>query len=295
VQLHKHATQQDYATQSEAEPETPNPHTGRETGLNNLSRGLSEPAHRSPAGGTRRDVRARPTQGRVAPAKGNAKLPALSLNIYIPALLHILGARLALQLWNSSLTCLVGVVCRTCNAMHCNGCSPCPRCRACLLGYPTPHHKSIKMTKKMAFSLFLQPSMLLLSRPHTRIFPATGGAKWGGSATLSRTLLQQPAHFQTPAGPCLCTQKFAKRRCTIQQCHWVRQRARGRDQAGSLPALAALLHLTCQLISSYLQQVGQAQHKGAVEAAASTGWLRHTPCICLRKRWASRVSFMLGD
>jgi hypothetical protein len=52
--------------QSEAEPETPNPHTGRETGLNNLSRGPGETAHRSPAGGTRRDVRARPTQGRVA-------------------------------------------------------------------------------------------------------------------------------------------------------------------------------------------------------------------------------------
>jgi hypothetical protein len=40
VQLHKHATQQGYATQSEAEPETPNPHTGQETGRNNLSRGL---------------------------------------------------------------------------------------------------------------------------------------------------------------------------------------------------------------------------------------------------------------
>jgi hypothetical protein len=50
-------------------------HAGRETGLNNLSQGLGETAHRSPAGGTRRDVRARPTQGRVAPAKGNAKLP----------------------------------------------------------------------------------------------------------------------------------------------------------------------------------------------------------------------------
>jgi hypothetical protein len=35
VQSHKHATQQGYATQSEAEPDTPNPHTGRETGLNN--------------------------------------------------------------------------------------------------------------------------------------------------------------------------------------------------------------------------------------------------------------------
>jgi hypothetical protein len=73
VQLHKHATEQGYATQSEAEPETPNPRTGQETGLNNLNRGLGETAHRSPAGGMRRDVRARPTQGRVAPAKGNAK------------------------------------------------------------------------------------------------------------------------------------------------------------------------------------------------------------------------------
>jgi hypothetical protein len=34
-----------------------------------------ETAHWSPASGTRRDVRARPTQGRVAPAKGTAKLP----------------------------------------------------------------------------------------------------------------------------------------------------------------------------------------------------------------------------
>jgi hypothetical protein len=75
VQSHKHATQQGYATQSEAEPDTPNPHTGRETSLNNRSRGPGKIAHRSPASGTRRDVRARPTQGRVAPAKGNAKLP----------------------------------------------------------------------------------------------------------------------------------------------------------------------------------------------------------------------------
>jgi hypothetical protein len=30
-----------------------------------LSGGLGETAHRSPAGGTRRDVRARPTQGRL--------------------------------------------------------------------------------------------------------------------------------------------------------------------------------------------------------------------------------------
>jgi hypothetical protein len=34
-----------------------------------------ETAHWNPASGTRRGVRARPTQGRVAPAKGNAKLP----------------------------------------------------------------------------------------------------------------------------------------------------------------------------------------------------------------------------
>jgi hypothetical protein len=61
--------------QSEAKPETPNPHAGRETGLNNLSRGPGETAHSSPASGTRRDVRARPAQGRVASAKGNAKLP----------------------------------------------------------------------------------------------------------------------------------------------------------------------------------------------------------------------------
>jgi hypothetical protein len=64
-----------HATQSEDKPDTPNPHTRRETGLNNLSRGPGETAHQSPAGGTRRNVRARPTQGRVAPAKGNAKLP----------------------------------------------------------------------------------------------------------------------------------------------------------------------------------------------------------------------------
>jgi hypothetical protein len=47
VQSHEHATQQGYATQSEAEPETPNPPSGRETGLNNLSRGPGETAHRS--------------------------------------------------------------------------------------------------------------------------------------------------------------------------------------------------------------------------------------------------------
>jgi hypothetical protein len=47
MQLHKHTTQQSYATQSEAKPETPNPHTGRETGLRNLSQGPSKTAHSS--------------------------------------------------------------------------------------------------------------------------------------------------------------------------------------------------------------------------------------------------------
>jgi hypothetical protein len=75
VQSHKHDTQQGYATQSEAKPDTPNPHTGREIGLNNRSRGPGEIAHRISASGTRRDVRARSTQGRVAPAKGNSMLP----------------------------------------------------------------------------------------------------------------------------------------------------------------------------------------------------------------------------
>jgi hypothetical protein len=64
--------------QSEAEPNTPNPHTGRETGLDNFSRGLSETTHRGPASGTHRDVRARPTHGRVALAKGYALLGVCS-------------------------------------------------------------------------------------------------------------------------------------------------------------------------------------------------------------------------
>jgi hypothetical protein len=68
---------------SGAAPDTPNTHTGRETGLNNLSRGPGETAHRGPASDTRRDVRARPTKGRVAPAKGNAKLPERPLNFYV--------------------------------------------------------------------------------------------------------------------------------------------------------------------------------------------------------------------
>jgi hypothetical protein len=40
---------------------TQNPHTGLKTGLNHLGRGPGKPAHRSPARGRRRDVRARPT------------------------------------------------------------------------------------------------------------------------------------------------------------------------------------------------------------------------------------------
>jgi hypothetical protein len=65
VQPHKHASKQGYATQSEAEPNTTNPQTGRETGLHNCSRGPGEAAHGGPASGTRRDMRARPTQERV--------------------------------------------------------------------------------------------------------------------------------------------------------------------------------------------------------------------------------------
>jgi hypothetical protein len=62
-------------SRSDVEPNTPNPHTGRETGLNNLSRGPGKTARRGSASSMRRDVRARPTQGRVAPAKGNVQLP----------------------------------------------------------------------------------------------------------------------------------------------------------------------------------------------------------------------------
>jgi hypothetical protein len=65
VQSLKHATKHGYATQSEAEPNTPNTHIGRETGLKYVSRGPGETAHRGLASGTRRDVRPRPTQGRV--------------------------------------------------------------------------------------------------------------------------------------------------------------------------------------------------------------------------------------
>jgi hypothetical protein len=75
VQSQTHATKQSYATQSEAKTKTPNPHTWRKAGLNHLSRGLGKTAHRGPARGSRRDVRARPTQGRVFMAKGNPELP----------------------------------------------------------------------------------------------------------------------------------------------------------------------------------------------------------------------------
>jgi hypothetical protein len=72
--MHEHVTTQGYTTQSEAEPNTSNLQTGRETGPDNLSRGPGKTTHRGPASGTRRDVRVRLTQGRIAPAKGNAKL-----------------------------------------------------------------------------------------------------------------------------------------------------------------------------------------------------------------------------
>jgi hypothetical protein len=63
------------ATASQAEPKTPNPHTGPRVGLNHLSRGRRKTANRGPARGSCRDVRARPTQARVDPAKGKAELP----------------------------------------------------------------------------------------------------------------------------------------------------------------------------------------------------------------------------
>jgi hypothetical protein len=75
VQPHTHATKHGYAMQGEANPRTPNPHTGRKAGLNHPSRGLGKAAYQGPASGLRRDVRPRRTQGRVAPAQGNAKLP----------------------------------------------------------------------------------------------------------------------------------------------------------------------------------------------------------------------------
>jgi hypothetical protein len=59
---------------SEAEPKTPKPTHGCKTGLN-LGRRPGKTAHQGPSRGSRRDVLARPTQGRIAPAKGNAELP----------------------------------------------------------------------------------------------------------------------------------------------------------------------------------------------------------------------------
>jgi hypothetical protein len=53
----------------------------------------------SPVGATRRDVRARPTQGRVAPAKGNAKLPKRPRDVtYICLVLRSSTERTALTL-----------------------------------------------------------------------------------------------------------------------------------------------------------------------------------------------------
>jgi hypothetical protein len=64
VQPHTHATKQGDATQSEAKTKNPNPCMGRKPGLHHLSRGLGKTADRGPASGSRRDIRARPTQGR---------------------------------------------------------------------------------------------------------------------------------------------------------------------------------------------------------------------------------------
>jgi hypothetical protein len=75
-------TPQSTATKCKAEPnQTPYLlvwgflHTGRKAGLNHLSRGTSKAAHQAPASGANRGIRARPSQGRAAPAQGNAKLP----------------------------------------------------------------------------------------------------------------------------------------------------------------------------------------------------------------------------
>jgi hypothetical protein len=57
-QSHTYSTNQGYATQSEAEPTTQNPHTGLKTGPNHLGRGRDKTAHQGPASGTRRDARA---------------------------------------------------------------------------------------------------------------------------------------------------------------------------------------------------------------------------------------------
>jgi hypothetical protein len=58
MQPQTHATKQSHASQSKAEPKTPNSHTGRKAGLNHLNRGPGKPAHRGSASGSRRDVRA---------------------------------------------------------------------------------------------------------------------------------------------------------------------------------------------------------------------------------------------
>jgi hypothetical protein len=65
------------ATQRKAKPnQTPQTHTrDARQALTTSAEGRARQTHRGPASGTRRNVRARLTQGRVAPAKGNAKLP----------------------------------------------------------------------------------------------------------------------------------------------------------------------------------------------------------------------------
>jgi hypothetical protein len=74
-QLQIHGTKQGYKMESKAEQKDQNPHTGSKTGLNHLRQGPDKTADRGPARVSRRGVRARPTQGRVALAKGKAKLP----------------------------------------------------------------------------------------------------------------------------------------------------------------------------------------------------------------------------
>jgi hypothetical protein len=56
VQSDTHGTTQVHATQSEAEPKTPDPHTGLKTGSNHVIRGPGKTAHWSPAIGSRRDM-----------------------------------------------------------------------------------------------------------------------------------------------------------------------------------------------------------------------------------------------
>jgi hypothetical protein len=54
----RHTARLRNAKRSRTKHPQPNPQTGRETGLDNLSRGPSETTHRGPASGTRHDVRA---------------------------------------------------------------------------------------------------------------------------------------------------------------------------------------------------------------------------------------------